>query len=514
LINAYDEVPYSAAAHAQTHPENLRLIAVLLGLDPIAARIARVLEIGCANGTNLFPMAEAYPDAHFVGLDYSQKQIDQAENYKQALGINNIEFHALDVVAIPKAISSNLGQFDYIICHGVFSWVEESVRLAILHMIRNHLSSNGVAFLSYNCYPGWKVREIARDMMLYHGNQFTEPGQRYKQARAMAEFVHENHNGENDVYGKLLEDSLNIIKSSAPDYVMHEYLEVINHPFYFNEVCDLAKNEGLAYLGDGNIPEMFAYGLSKKTEDALNQVARNDYEKREQYLDFLRNRMFRNSLFVHSGSAIQRQISIDLAQTMFFTANCRPSKDKSKEAAYETPTGQTLNAHTPLIVWLLDTLIASSPRFMSYEAILRLAKEKFDIDKTALQSQLSEALLRLISMSGVHARLDDLPMPVPAVKPNYPFAPHFSRLVAKANETVPSLLHGNVKLSVLQRIILQKATGKCTVNAIVDDVETLFKAGQLKWNKPDGSVAIPEKEAIQDMVKLGISELRDLSLLY
>ena len=208
MINAYDEVPYSAAAHAQTHPENLRLIAVLLGLDPIAARIARVLEIGCANGTNLFPMAEAYPDAHFVGLDYSQKQIDQAENYKQALGINNIEFHALDVVAIPKAISSNLGQFDYIICHGVFSWVEESVRLAILHMIRNHLSSNGVAFLSYNCYPGWKVREIARDMMLYHGNQFTEPGQRYKQARAMAEFVHENHNGENDVYGKLLEDSL------------------------------------------------------------------------------------------------------------------------------------------------------------------------------------------------------------------------------------------------------------------------------------------------------------------
>jgi SAM-dependent methyltransferase len=514
LTNAYDEVPYSAAAHAQTHPENLRLIAALLGLDPASAQIARVLEIGCANGTNLFPMAEAYPNAHFVGLDYSQKQIDQAENYKQELGIKNIEFHAVDVVAIPEAISGNLGQFDYIICHGVFSWVEASVRLAILHLIRNHLSSKGVAFVSYNCYPGWKVREIARDMMLYHGNQFAEPGQRYNQARAMAEFVHENHNGENDVYGKLLEDSLNIIKSSAPDYVMHEYLEVVNHPFYFNQVCDLAKSEGLTYLGEGNVPEMFAYGLSKKTEEALNKVAGNDYEKREQYVDFLRNRMFRNSLFVHSGSVIRRQISLDLAGAMFFVANCRPCEDKTKVDAYETPTGQTLNAHTPLIVWLLDTLIASSPRFLSFEAILSLAKEKFDIDKATLQSQLSGAVLRLISMGGVHARLDDLPMPVAAVKPNYPLAPHFSRLVAKANETVPSLLHGNVKLSVLQRIILQKATGKYTVTSIVDDVETLFKSEQLKWNKPDGSLAIPEKKAIKGMVELAISELRSLSLLY
>lgn len=514
MKNAYDEVPYSAAVHPQTHPENLRLIATLLGLSPVATRVARVLEIGCANGTNLFPMAEAYPNAYFVGIDYSQKQIDQAENYKQALGINNIEFHALDVIAIPDAISSHLGQFDYIICHGVFSWVEESVRLAILHVIRNHLSTKGVAFLSYNCYPGWKVREIARDMMLYHGNQFTEPGQRYKQARAMAEFVHENHNGENDVYGKLLEDSLNIIKSSAPDYVMHEYLEVVNHPFYFNEVCDLAKSEGLTYLGEGNVPEMFAYGLSKKTEEALNKVAGNDHEKREQYLDFLRNRMFRNSLFVHSGSNIKRQISLDLAEAMFFAANCRPSEDKTEVATYKTPTGQTLNAHTPLIVWLLDTLIASSPRFLSYEAILSLAKDKLDSDKTTLQSQLSGALLRLISMGGVHARLDDLPMPATTVKPNYPLAPHFSRLVAKANETVANVLHGNVKLSILQRIILQKATGKSTVTSIVDDVDTLFKAGQLKWNKPDGSVAIPEKKAIKDMVELEITQLRGLSLLY
>ena len=513
-MNAYDEVPYSAAVHVQTHPENLRLIAALLGLDPVAVRVARVLEIGCANGTNLFPMAEAYPSAHFVGLDYSQIQIDQAENYKQALKLNNIEFHALDVATIPEDVSKRLGQFDYIICHGVFSWVEESVRLAILHVIRNHLSSKGVAFLSYNCYPGWKVREIARDMMLYHGNQFTEPAQRYNQAKAMAEFVHENHNGENDVYGKLLEDSLNIIKASSPDYVMHEYLEVVNHPFYFSEVCKLAKSEGLVYLGEGNVSEMFAYGLSKKTEDALNKVAGNDYEKREQYLDFLRNRMFRNSLFVHSGSTIQRQIGLDLAQTMFFTANCRPSEDKIKVAAYKTPTGQTLNAHSPLMVWLLDTLISSSPRFLSFEAILGLAKDKFDFDKTTLQNQLSGSLLRLISMGGVLARLDDLPMPVAVVKPNYPLAPNFPRLVAKDNETVPSLLHGNVKLSVLQRIVLQKASGKCTVTSIVDDVQTLFKAGQLKWNKPDGSVATPDKEATKDMVELAISELRSLSLLY
>jgi hypothetical protein len=110
--------------------------------------------------------------------------------------------------------------------------------------------------------------------------------------------------------------------------------------------------------------------------------------------------------------------------------------------------------------------------------------------------------------------LDDLPKPVAAVKPNCPLAPHFSREVAKTNETVSTLLHSNVKLSALQRIILQQATGKSTITSIVDYVETLFKTEQLKWNKPDGTVAMPEKAAIKNMVELELAQLRGLSLLY
>ena len=54
-------------------------IATLFGLSPAAVEQCRVLEIGCAGGENLIPLAASFPNAQFVGLDYSQAQIKAAQ---------------------------------------------------------------------------------------------------------------------------------------------------------------------------------------------------------------------------------------------------------------------------------------------------------------------------------------------------------------------------------------------------------------------------------------------------
>ena len=59
-------------------------------------------------------------------------------------------------------------KFDYIICHGVYSWVLEATRAAILRLCRDGLTNHGVAYISYNTYPGWRLRQVVREAMLFH----------------------------------------------------------------------------------------------------------------------------------------------------------------------------------------------------------------------------------------------------------------------------------------------------------------------------------------------------------
>jgi SAM-dependent methyltransferase len=132
-------------------------------LDPRDVTRARVLEIGCAAAGNLIPFAATHPLARTVGIDLSQVHIDQGRRRVRALGLDNVELMHGDVAHLDLAA---VGQFDFIICHGVYSWVPDEVQDAILAACGQLLSPAGVAYVGYNTYPGWKAKEIVRDAML------------------------------------------------------------------------------------------------------------------------------------------------------------------------------------------------------------------------------------------------------------------------------------------------------------------------------------------------------------
>lgn len=154
----YDTVPYNSNPFAQSQPEQLAVVAKLFGLNPTLPFKARVLELGCSAGGNLIPLAARYTDAIFFGIDLSERQIAAGQETIDALGLKNIELRHADITSLRPGKQ----KFDYIICHGVFSWVPVAVQDAIFKVIRENLAEQGVAYISYNTYPGWKMREIVR----------------------------------------------------------------------------------------------------------------------------------------------------------------------------------------------------------------------------------------------------------------------------------------------------------------------------------------------------------------
>src|SRR5262245_10234755 len=122
--NTYDEMPYDSYPYIQTHPSRLAVIATLFGMNPPAVEKCRVLELGCASGGNLIPMAEMLPASEFVGVDLSGRQIADGQRIVDALGLSNITLRHASILDVDESY----GPFDYVICHGVFSWVPDQVR--------------------------------------------------------------------------------------------------------------------------------------------------------------------------------------------------------------------------------------------------------------------------------------------------------------------------------------------------------------------------------------------------
>src|SRR5262249_14559193 len=120
---SYDVLPYGDRTFPRTHPDRLATIATLFGMAPAPPEACRVLELGCAGGANLIAMAESLPGSHFIGIDLSARQVDAGRERVRAKGLSNVALHRRDILEVGE----DFGRFDYIVCHGVYSWVPATV---------------------------------------------------------------------------------------------------------------------------------------------------------------------------------------------------------------------------------------------------------------------------------------------------------------------------------------------------------------------------------------------------
>ena len=479
-VNPYDEMPYESHPYAQTHPGRLAAVAILFGLKPPPVETCRVLELGAAAGGNLIPAAECLPNAHFVGVDYSGRQVEDGQQLVQKLGLKNVDLRHASILDIDESY----GQFDYIIAHGVFSWVPTEVREKILDVCAKNLAPNGVAYVSYNTYPGWHMRGMIRDMMRFHAMRFGTAPQRVQQARALLDFLAQNVKQEGP-YSSMLKAELENVQKQADHYLYHEHLETVNDPLYFYQFIDIARTHGLRYLGEARIGTMVTGNFGPEIEKTINNL-KVDQIQREQYMDFLRNRTFRETLLVPDVSVPNWTINPDCLAALHVGSSGKPvgttDPDVWSEAAvqYQTRSGMTLSTGRPLLKAAMKVLAERWPATVPFTDLVREARQVVggpaaaDDDKNLalglLNSYISSDLFELHAAPVAFTR-------TPGEKP---VVLGSARLrVAEGAKAVGNRRHEVVRMTDLDQRLVPLLDGTRDRPALVDELTRRAVAGEL-----------------------------------
>src|SRR5512143_1951240 len=178
---SYDQLPYDSLPLPETQPDFLAAVAQLHGFHAPDPRRARILELGCAQGGNLIPLAWRWPESRCVGVELSRVQAVAGADFVRRLGLANVHIVHGDLAALPD----DLGEFDYIIAHGVYSWVPPAVQQALLDVCRRHLSASGIAYVSFNVVAGWDKLLPLRQALLERTDPDSLAPERCRQALAV-----------------------------------------------------------------------------------------------------------------------------------------------------------------------------------------------------------------------------------------------------------------------------------------------------------------------------------------
>lgn len=292
----YSELGYKSMPFPYTTPATLEAYAALVGISAPNPKTARVLELGATYGGNIISQALFNPDATFVGIELSQEQVEKGNEVIANAGLTNVSLVQSDIASI----GSEIGTFDYIIAHGVYSWVDDGVKEALLRLIDEHLAEDGIAYISYNTYPGWHTMDEVRQLMMFSNRDKTQFNHKEKvlHGKTIGSIVGSQilkYDNLKERNSKFL-GALRSVMQKDEYYVGHDHLEPNNDPVYFYQFNDHLEAHNLAYLCDADLTLSMVRSFDADIADTLDKLALNDHVAQEQYLDFMLDTTFRKSI--------------------------------------------------------------------------------------------------------------------------------------------------------------------------------------------------------------------------
>ena len=292
----YSELGYKSMPFPYTTPATLEAYAALVGISAPNPKTARVLELGATYGGNIISQALFNPDATFVGIELSQEQVEKGNEVIANAGLINVSLVQSDIASI----GSEIGTFDYIIAHGVYSWVDDGVKDALLRLIDEHLAEDGIAYISYNTYPGWHTMDEVRQLMMFSNRDKAQFNHKEKvlHGKTVGSIVGSQilkYDNLKERNSKFL-GALRSVMQKDEYYVGHDHLEPNNDPVYFYQFNDHLGAHNLAYLCDADLTLSMVRSFDADIADTLDKLALNDHVAQEQYLDFMLDTTFRKSI--------------------------------------------------------------------------------------------------------------------------------------------------------------------------------------------------------------------------
>ncbi len=521
MSTSYDIVHYPGHALAQAHPDRLATIAALFGMKPADITRCRVLEVACGDGLNLTSVALSLPDAECIGIDLAAAGIKKGQDRVRRLGLKNIELRQLDLLDVGE----DLGRFDFIIAHGIYSWVPAKVRDKLLSICKQNLAENGVAYVSYNTYPGGHMRDLVREMMRFHVSEFDDPRQRVTQARSLIKFI-VDAGSEPDLYRMVLQKELDRINEFTDSSLFHDDLGEHNAPVYFYQFVEHAARHGLKYLSEAHFFEIQTGIFPANVVEVLNRMSDSAIAK-EQYLDFLKCRRFRQTLLCHDDRHLDDSPRPEKVVSFHVASPLRPAQAdleiKQREiTSFIGPKNSSLQTDNPLIKAAIVALGEVWPKALRFQDLLDTARRSCDqgscgevgsVDDD--QRTLGELLLRayaggLVEFSIAPPQLVSRPSERPVASP-------LARLQSTESSEVVNLRHFNIRVEdPLSRQLLQLLDGTRNRDALISEVMALIESGAAVVEKDNSAKASNPDEIRQFVVveierKLG--ELAEMALL-
>ena len=479
----YEELQYTNNAFPSSHPMTLATVATLYGLASPNLDACRVLELGCGRGGNLLPMAESMPGATFVGIDLSPSQIEEANTSRDAVELRNIEFHTMNLCDIDR----EFGEFDYVLAHGVYSWVPSQVQDQLLRVCDDILSPHGLAYVSFNTYPGWHYRGVIRDLL----NQFVDRDASAKnqvaQTRQLLAVVAKAVPDQNGIRTKLVLEEIQALLGQADGYIFHDHLEQDNRPCYFREFSAHAEQHGLKFVAEAQANPL-SEGVMPPAKQAIRELIGNDRLQNEQMIDFLTHRTFRRSILCRAKQLVSDSIQPDRIRDCYVTSCSHPSESQQEISStsplsFVTRSGDSMTTTHPLVKTTLFVLheLGQATCFsdLASEVSERLA---FPTNED-LNAQVAALLVMAYHRGAVQFRLS--PAPYCSDLTPRPIASPVARYQSRGDSRVTNREHRSIDLIPVDRLLLTQMDGGNDIDTLSAVVLAKHRAGEIAINGLD-----------------------------
>lgn len=289
------DVTFPDRFHRELAPAWLNYASVLGGARPKALdRPFRYLDLGCGFAHSTVVNAAAFPHAEFHACDFNPAHIEAARRRAARLGAGNVVFHEASFEAL---FEQDLPAFDFIVMHGIYSWVDADVRRVVRALISRRLAGEGIVYLSYNCQPGWSAEAPLRKLM-FELAQAADGGIEARTGKAISGMqalgnpsfrYFRDHPSVTDALAALTKDPI--------DYLAHEYLNGTWDIHYSVDVMDQMAEAGLTYVGSATLADNHPTLLMDR-QAAETIAAMPNPRLRHLAEDFAVNRRFRRDVFV------------------------------------------------------------------------------------------------------------------------------------------------------------------------------------------------------------------------
>jgi SAM-dependent methyltransferase/methyltransferase-like protein len=485
-VASVEDYFYEALPFVETHPDHLGALAVLFGIRDKPPERFRLLEIGTATGGNILPMAARFPQSRFVGIDRAETSLSVAKARAERAHLSNVVLHLTDL----RDFEDEPASFDFIVCHGVYSWIPDDARIALRRLIRRHLAPKGIAYVSFNTLPGWFLRGGLRDMLRREVRGISSQAERIKKARTFLRFLGTNISSE-DPARQWLNSELDILGQMSSDYLLGEHLVEHNQAEYFEDFARDMADEGLKFVTDAHVPLVFPERLGSEAAEIVHARS-TDMITTQHSLDLLELRCFRRAVLCRDDASLDRRVSASRLEFLAVASRLEPVDETPDltdgvEVSFKGRSGLVVSDQQ-LLKAALVVLAAQCPGGMMFDRLAQQVAQQLgrsELDEES-RARCRRNLLGLYTKGAIELWQGERPIALGRSGVVRAFS--FAR--EQAREGLPfctSLLHEAVQTDSFDRAFIKRLDGKSSMFDVVSGVLEDARAGIVSVEMNGGS---------------------------